>query len=439
MNPRRLFFFVLLLALSAWGLKGVLLKSDAQLNGNTESIPQDSLFAIPSGSVAQIAIHLPFQRGLLQLSKEPDGRWLLTEPIQDLADSSSMRVLSDTLLKARTYPIRKEWENRPLKEMGLEPPQMSVDVFDVHGNKHSLLMGAMDSTGERRIASYNGKRFLVGPALLGLLSRPPMSWRSSLLFFGASALRKLEFQASPEGEHRTFEKRGPLWYSQHPVSGLLSNQAAGALTRMLGSRALEFPEDYITEEQVNWIQEGQRWTLHHANQKSMLYYRGGLVLVEGRPYLFPVAAKDFMFAFLKESILLSQRMTALSPEEVISAEIRLGAKRPQFRRRSSGWSPVGAKEGAPNVNLQLERLVEEVCSLERLNAMPRPESTPIASLVLSKSQTPLVRSGLQLDLWLISGEQWILGMADEDQVVPAPQGFPKLIQELALQGKDSPR
>jgi hypothetical protein len=71
--------------------------------------------------------------------------------------------------------------------------------------------------------------------------------------------------------------------------------------------------------------------------------------------------------------------------------------------------------------------------------MPRPESTPIASLVLSKSQTPLVRSGLQLDLWLISGEQWILGMADEDQVVPAPQGFPKLIQELALQGKDLPR
>ncbi|MDP7246552.1 MAG: hypothetical protein QF389_08250, partial [Planctomycetota bacterium] len=69
MNPRRLFFFVLLLALSAWGLKGVLLKSDAQLNGNTESIPQDSLFAIPSDSVAQIAIHLPFQRGLLQLSK----------------------------------------------------------------------------------------------------------------------------------------------------------------------------------------------------------------------------------------------------------------------------------------------------------------------------------------------------------------------------------
>jgi hypothetical protein len=106
----------------------------------------------------------------------PDGKWLLTEPIEGMADQNMLNALADTIrfAKGRGYIDNPE----DLEDYGLEVPGARLTVYPLGGEAQTFYLGdvpRVDSDTSEVFVRQEGRDsvFLVDAQIVALLPRTP--------------------------------------------------------------------------------------------------------------------------------------------------------------------------------------------------------------------------------------------------------------------------
>jgi hypothetical protein len=161
---------------------------------------------VPGGTGAGPAIAL----------ERHEGTWILTEPVQARGDTSADDALAGALARASSSRQLAPEPTR-LKEYGLDPPELSVEIRLKNNQRQRLDLGTKDFTGLNVYARQGGSGsvLLLPDAVLNEASRPLNDLRDrAVLQFSSWSLAAMDFR-TPKARFR-LEKQGDYWNLLEP-------------------------------------------------------------------------------------------------------------------------------------------------------------------------------------------------------------------------------
>ena len=347
--------------------------------------------------LVEISFFQPQSEMLVRLARDEE-EWRLVEPIRDLADPAWIQALLQALALDPWFPAPPEWEAFEDSDLGLARPEVLAEFRDHTGAEVQVRVGVAELGGDRHAVSVNGTRMRLGRGTLDFFRRSFHSWREMRVIEKPGSWDRLTWD-NGQGESRVFVRREGRWAIQHPFAGPLSRQGIRSLHRLLRLRTDELTEDTVTPEQRTKIEAGERWLFENRRDFFVLHRIGGTVLAGDRPYPLYVSTQDFALATLSQKEMIGRYLFEEPPAEMVSLRISWLGEDVDFRRRASAW--VGASPSAPATvpSHLLDQLVERLCHFEIDQSRPQPSGNPLATVILSRSRTPLARSGLEISLW----------------------------------------
>jgi hypothetical protein len=198
-NPTEVFFYA-----QIQGEKGVFLVSDTvrrDANKDVFELRDKTLWAVAADRVQAIRIGSAQQD--VALEKDPDGQWRIAGPRSFPADGNAVQSLLFRLSRLRAAAFEDNPE-RPLAELGLDPPQQRVAVRLKDPDEEKALQLGAEAPGEgkepgkgRRYARVEGGGgvVLLQSTEVGDLSAAPDAWRvRSLMAFDRDKVRSWEIR-----------------------------------------------------------------------------------------------------------------------------------------------------------------------------------------------------------------------------------------------------
>jgi len=111
-------------------------------------------------------------------AEQGDGRWMLSEPLIDLADPDQMRSLVSELNTLRVSEFLSDEADAP--ELGLDPPAFRVLLTPKDGGETlTLELAASEDEAGTVVCRRNGSDLFLVPSSIGTrLAKAPVLWRS---------------------------------------------------------------------------------------------------------------------------------------------------------------------------------------------------------------------------------------------------------------------
>ncbi|MGH9561531.1 MAG: DUF4340 domain-containing protein, partial [Terracidiphilus sp.] len=105
-------------------------------------------FTVKAADIVSFSISHPAQKGQPAIDFEKQkGAWQIVQPVDTLADQPTAEGLVDQLAESRSTETEAVTPDRR-KEFGLDPPEASVEFRTSGGQKHTLLLGNKDFSGD---------------------------------------------------------------------------------------------------------------------------------------------------------------------------------------------------------------------------------------------------------------------------------------------------
>ena len=210
-----------------------------------EDAPQP-LYAFTGDAITSIWVTSAGGGAPVALERHADG-WVLTSPMETRADRSAADALADSLARAASVR-RMPADPARMKEFGLEPPAVSIEIKLKNGQTKLLDLGAKDFSGMNVYARPGGAKevLLLPDSLLTDATRPVNDLRDrAVLPLGSWSLSELDFRTA-KNKFR-LEKKGDFWDLTEPRQSPADADEATSLSNSLSSA--RFSD--VAEEQIN--------------------------------------------------------------------------------------------------------------------------------------------------------------------------------------------
>lgn len=342
------------------------------------------------------------ERGLsIQLERDAQGRWFLTDPVEYPAQGALVRTFLTTLADARGEPVK----GVALAELGLDPPKIVVECQEVDPDGERTLrfeFGALDHDSSRVLARVPGHpaaategevfattRALVNtlernaddyrdPKATGLLAQEVVALRRSGIVYQAEAhgrvALELEALAGPDGWKTT---QSPIVTLAPDAMGLL---ARGATDLTIERFVDDAPRDY-----ARYGLDVPAFTVELetlAGQKTRLAFG----LAPGAPeqdvgahtwfcrrdeyaHVWEVRTRDVELLTRPSALFYEQSLLRVLREEIVRVELDGGGARRVLARTKSGWDVrelAGATDGeGPSYPAETSEVEAALATLER--------------------------------------------------------------------------
>ena len=155
----------------------------------------------------------------IEVARLEDG-WRMRLPLEARGDEEELQEI----LKGLTAPVKEFVDDTPasLREYGLDPPRLRIEVTAADGGSHALWVGAGAASGYYARNLYQPSVFTVDSALVDRLDEAALGLRfKRLLAFERQKVDRIEF-AYP-GRTVLCVREGQAWLAlprQQPVNGL---------------------------------------------------------------------------------------------------------------------------------------------------------------------------------------------------------------------------
>ena len=403
MNPTRLFIFGVLLCVLTWGL----FQWKPERPSPPLQRPTESFLPLNPMDIVEMSFFQPQGETVVRLVLE-NGSWNLLEPIRDRADPGWIQALLQGLSSDPWTPAPPEWAAFEDQDLGLAKPSLLAEFLDKNGREALLRVGVAELGGSRHAVSVNGVRLRVGRGTLDFFRRSFHSWREMRVVEQPQFWDHILWEDG-KGASRSFVRTEGRWSIQAPFAGPLSRKGRNALQRLLRLRTDELPEDVVTEKVRKTIEGGERWTFRNGSEMFSLSRFEGTVLAGNRPYPLYVHSKEFILGQLSQEDLLGDYLFEEPPAEMVSIRLSWAGHRQDFRRRGQGW--VHASPGANGgvASHLLSQLADQICHFEIKDPLRVPGREPDGFIILSRSRTPLAKSGLQISIWQTEAGEVLVG------------------------------
>lgn len=206
---------------------------------------EKSLLRLKQEEIQALEIARPDEPAV-RLEKEGES-WMLKEPLQALADGSTvdslLRNLADAEKDQSIETGPDDWS-----KFGLDQPRITLNVYA--GEKNSTLrLGNDDYTGTRVYVLLDGQNgaFLTSDSILSAADKSVTDWRSKkVLSFDRSKLQQVEILRG--GEALRLSKEGEKWKLEAPIQ---DDADGSAVTSLLSSLEFAQIQEFVDEQPEN--------------------------------------------------------------------------------------------------------------------------------------------------------------------------------------------
>jgi hypothetical protein len=226
MNYRSAFF----LFLSALGLWAYLLIWEAK-QLNTEEQKEQAVAVLPQSRDKIISLSLSSPKQKVTLSKQQDEQWIVTAPVNDLAEPIAVEALLSQLEYAKASRILNEQDDA----FGINEQSPSIQMMFQNNTKLILLVGA-DAVGGALFYAFRSdtKQVLLLPkSLKNILTQDLERFRAQQAFtLRRESIESITMQAAPQKNLR-LQKNGNFWQEESPNIGRVDPAKFESLLRSL--------------------------------------------------------------------------------------------------------------------------------------------------------------------------------------------------------------
>ncbi len=237
MKTRNTLVLLVLLA----GLFAYLKFVDSKFEGTDEKLNKKGRpVQIDRDSVTSVTIRN--SEGSLQLTKTPDGNWLIDAPVKDRADSLAISTLFTSLESLRMDAI-PSGKGGSLTDYGLTKGEVSIKVNGK--NAAELLIGKETAVEGKVYMRVEGKdtAYVAAKDLRDQASKGVKEWRDHKLSdLTATQVSKVGFKTA-KGEFEA-EKTSNHWSLTKPFKGRADDQK---LTDLISNATTPRIEDFVTD------------------------------------------------------------------------------------------------------------------------------------------------------------------------------------------------
>jgi uncharacterized protein DUF4340 len=193
-----------------------------------------ALYGFTSEEITSIRVTSAGAAAPVALEHHEDG-WVLTSPVETRADRGVAGSLADALARAASVR-RMPADPARMKEFGLEPPAVSIEIKLKNGQTKLLDLGAKDFSGMNVYAHPGGAKevLLLPDSLLSDATRSVNELRDrAVLQLGAWSLTELDFHTAKT--RFRLEKKGDNWELTEPRQTAADSDEAASLSNTLSS------------------------------------------------------------------------------------------------------------------------------------------------------------------------------------------------------------
>ncbi len=170
-----------------------------------------------------------------------DGKWLITQPINAVADDSALNSLIGDVVSAR---IEREFSASAdeLKSYGLTEPAVKLEIKLKNGEMHRVELGAKDVIGSSAYAKVDGGQnvAMVPSSLLTNTDKSLNDLRDRSVF-GATQYELASLRINNENGSFELGKKDADWVIQAPVAADADSTAvSGLLSELASAKGEEF-------------------------------------------------------------------------------------------------------------------------------------------------------------------------------------------------------
>jgi Domain of unknown function (DUF4340) len=170
-----------------------------------------------------------------------DNKWLIKQPINTLADESTLNSLVGDLVSARIehdFPASAD----QLKNYGLTEPAVKLEIKLKNGQTHHVELGAKAPIGSSAYARINGSQNIAMlPDSLLTNSDKSLNDLRDRSVFGATQYELSTVKIKNEKGGFELEKKDSEWFIKSPVEGPTEeNEVSSLLTEITSAKATEF-------------------------------------------------------------------------------------------------------------------------------------------------------------------------------------------------------
>jgi hypothetical protein len=218
-------------------------RSGKSTDEETEKTPP--AFKFNREDITSITLH----RGGQTINLEnQNNKWVITQPVNAIADSSAVDVIIGDLISAR---VDSEFppSGGDLKQYGLSEPAVKLEVKLKNGSTHRVELGGRDPIGLSAYAKIDGSQnvALVPAALLNNSDKSLNDLRDRLVL-GATAYELSSVKIVNEGGGYELEKKESVWNIKSPVDGPADeNLVTSMLADITGAKAVEVVSEGVDD------------------------------------------------------------------------------------------------------------------------------------------------------------------------------------------------
>jgi len=175
----------------------------------------EQLYKFSADDITSLRITRQGEGQPLELHRGEQG-WVISSPVEAQADRSTLETLTSALTRAAASRHLAADPAR-LKEFGLDPPAVTLEIHLKSGPDQRLELGVKDFSGFSVYARQGGAKdvLLLSDSLLTELTRPVNELRNrALLLLNSWTLTEVDFR-TPKSKFR-LEKKGNYWEVVEP-------------------------------------------------------------------------------------------------------------------------------------------------------------------------------------------------------------------------------
>lgn len=191
-------------------------------------------------------VGITLTRGSETVGLETQGdQWVIKQPSESKADEAALNSLVGDIVSAR---IEREFPNpsaEALKEYGLAPPAVKLEVKLKDGKTHQIEIGGKDPLGSSAYARFDGTAnvAVIGSALLTSADKPLKDWRDRALL-GASEYDLTSLKVTNENGSFELGKKDSDWVITSPISTEAeASEVSGLIAELTSAKAADIVSD----------------------------------------------------------------------------------------------------------------------------------------------------------------------------------------------------
>jgi len=177
-----------------------------------------------------------------------DKKWVITQPVNAVADESAVDPIVGDLVTAR---VENEFppDGGDLKQYGLAEPAVKLEVKLKNGSTHRVELGARDPIGLSAYAKIDGsQKVSLIPANLLNDSDKSLSDLRDRLVLGATRYELNSIKIVNDNGSYELEKRESEWDIKSPVAGAADEgQVSSLLADITGAKAAEVVSESVDD------------------------------------------------------------------------------------------------------------------------------------------------------------------------------------------------